>query len=129
MAQEEGLYVILRPGPYICAERDMGGLPYWLMTKYPNIKLRVKDADYERHVEKWMDLLLEKLSHLLYGRGGPIILVQVENEYGSYSCDYNHTIWLRDLFKKHIKDDAVLFTTDGASYDLLKCGKIPGLCI
>ncbi|KAK6644429.1 hypothetical protein RUM43_000696 [Polyplax serrata] len=125
IAQEEGLYVILRPGPYICAERDMGGLPYWLMTKYPNIKLRVKDADYERHVEKWMDLLLEKLSHLLYGRGGPIILVQVENEYGSYSCDYNHTIWLRDLFKKHVKDDAVLFTTDGASYDLLKCGKIP----
>lgn len=105
----------------------MGGLPYWLMTMYPDIELRTRDQNYTRHVEKWMDVLLEKLSPLLYGRGGPVILVQVENEYGSYhSCDFNYTIWLRDLFRKHVKNDAVLFTTDGASRSFLRCGKIPG---
>lgn len=105
----------------------MGGLPYWLMTKHPNIELRSSDSNYKEYVERWMNLLLEKLAPHLYGRGGPIIMVQVENEYGSYySCDFSYLNWLRDLFKRHVKDDAVLFTTDGASSNFLKCGKIEG---
>lgn len=127
LAQEENLHVILRPGPYICAERDMGGLPFWLLHKHPDIFLRTRDPNYEKYVERWLNVLMAQMSPLLNGRGGPIILVQVENEYGSYSvCDREHLIWLRDLFKRYTQDDAVLFTTDGVSAKYLKCGKIPG---
>ncbi|KAL0271752.1 UNVERIFIED_CONTAM: hypothetical protein PYX00_008749 [Menopon gallinae] len=126
LAQEEGLYVILRPGPYICAERDMGGLPYWLLNKHPKIVLRSSDPKYTEYVERWMNVLLPKISPLLFGNGGPIILVQVENEYGFYhACDHNYNLWLRDLFKRHVRDKAVLFTTDSPSDRVMKCGKIP----
>lgn len=127
-AQEENLLVILRPGPYICAERDMGGLPPWLLTKNPNIRLRTSDPTYTQPVQKWMDYLLNRLSPFYYGNNGPIIMVQVENEYGSYgACDGQYLIWLRDLFIRHVQDKAVLFTTDGPATSYLKCGKIPGV--
>lgn len=128
IAQEEDLFVILRPGPYICAERDMGGLPFWLLKKHPDVYLRTMDPKYIKYVERWMDVLFKEISDLLLGNGGPIILVQVENEYGSYpACDYDYGIWLRNLFKKYTQDKAVLFTTDGMSEKDLKCGKIPGV--
>lgn len=128
IAKEEGLYVILRPGPYICAERDMGGLPFWLLQKNPDVRLRTSDPKYTKYVERWLVVLLTEVKPLLYGNGGPVILVQVENEYGSYfACDRPHLIWLRDLFNKYVEDNAVLFTTDGGSSSYLKCGKIPGV--
>lgn len=128
IAQEEDLYVILRPGPYICAERDMGGLPFWLLQKHPDIYLRTMDPKYTKYVERWLNILFKEINDLLYGHGGPIILVQVENEYGSYpACDHNYGIWLRDLFLNHLQNKAVLFTTDGMSEKDLKCGKIPGV--
>lgn len=77
IAQEEDLYVLLRPGPYICAERDMGGLPFWLLKQHPDIHLRSSDARYTEHVEKWLDKLMPIFEPYLYGNGGPIILVQV----------------------------------------------------
>ncbi|KAL0271158.1 UNVERIFIED_CONTAM: hypothetical protein PYX00_008346 [Menopon gallinae] len=128
LAQEENLFVILRPGPYICAEREMGGLPYWLLREHPDIYLRTNDRNYTKYVERWLNVLMTTMSPLLNGRGGPIIMVQVENEYGSYkACDKKHLLWLRDVFTRHTRNDAVLFTTDGASSQLLKCGKIPGV--
>ncbi|XP_054271628.1 beta-galactosidase-like isoform X2 [Macrosteles quadrilineatus] len=130
LAEEEGLLVILRPGPYICAERDLGGYPVWLLHKNPKMQLRTSDPSHTKYVQIWIDTLLSRLEHLLYGNGGPIIMVQVENEYGSYStCDRNYTLWLRDLFVKHVGTKAVLFTTDGAAKGFLKCGPIPGVFI
>ena len=79
MAQELGLLVILRPGPYIDAERDLGGLPYWLL-KRPGIKLRSSDPLYMDAVTAWYDELLPKIKPLLYSNGGPVIMMQVRKE-------------------------------------------------
>lgn len=126
IAEEENLYVILRPGPYICAERDMGGFPYWLLTKYPNIKLRTQDADYLREVQKWYSVLMPRIQKYLYGRGGPVIMVSIENEYGSFSaCDKSYLSFLKNLTESYIQQDAVLFTNDGP--EQLPCGRIPGI--
>ncbi|XP_017111219.1 beta-galactosidase [Drosophila elegans] len=123
LAVGEDLLVILRPGPYICAERDMGGFPYWLLNKYPGIQLRTADVNYLSEVRLWYAQLFAKMSKYLYGNGGPIIMVQVENEYGSYfACDLNYRNWIRDETESHVKGHAVLFTNDGPS--VLRCGKI-----
>ncbi|HEX6881242.1 MAG TPA: beta-galactosidase, partial [Terriglobales bacterium] len=82
-AQEEGLYVILRPGPYVCAEWDLGGLPAWLLAD-PDIVLRSKDDKFMVPAERWLKRLGKELTNLQSTRGGPIIAVQVENEYGSF---------------------------------------------
>ncbi|XP_036320849.1 beta-galactosidase [Rhagoletis pomonella] len=127
LAQNAGFYVILRPGPYICAERDNGGLPHWLFTKYPGIKMRTSDPNYQLEVSKWYAQLMPRMQKFFYGNGGPIITVQVENEYGAfYACDTKHLIWLRDQTEKYVKGKAVLFTTDQPN-DGLKCGKIEGV--
>ncbi|EDV41992.1 uncharacterized protein Dana_GF17225 [Drosophila ananassae] len=123
LAVGEDLLVILRPGPYICAERDMGGFPYWLLNKYPGIQLRTADVNYLSEVRIWYNQLFTRITPYLYGNGGPIIMVQVENEYGSYfACDLNYRNWLRDETATHVKNKAVLFTNDGPS--VLRCGKI-----
>lgn len=122
-----GLLAILRPGPYICAEWDMGGLPAWLLQK-KDIVLRSSDPDYISAVDKWMGKILPMIEPYLYQNGGPIITVQVENEYGSYfACDYNYLRHLTKLFRSHLGDKVVLFTTDGARTNFLKCGAIQGL--
>ncbi|KAI3353143.1 hypothetical protein L3Q82_019697 [Scortum barcoo] len=129
LAQEIGLLVILRPGPYICGEWEMGGLPAWLLTK-KDIVLRSSDPDYVAAVDKWMGKLLPMMKPYLYQNGGPIITVQVENEYGSYfacACDYNYMRHLSKLFRTHLGEEVVLFTTDGAGLGYLKCGSIQGL--
>ncbi|XP_054896968.1 beta-galactosidase [Poeciliopsis prolifica] len=127
LAQDTGLLVILRPGPYICGEWDMGGLPAWLL-KNKNIVLRSSDPDYIAAVDKWMGKLLPMMKPYLYQNGGPIITVQVENEYGSYfACDYNYMRHLTKLFRTQLGDEVVLFTTDGAGVKYLKCGSIQDL--
>ncbi|NWW86600.1 BGAL galactosidase, partial [Rhynochetos jubatus] len=127
LANDIGLLVILRAGPYICAEWDMGGLPAWLLEK-ESIVLRSSDSDYLAAVEKWMGVLLPKMRPHLYQNGGPIIMVQVENEYGSYfACDYDYLRSLLKLFRQHLGDEVVLFTTDGASQFHLRCGALQGL--
>ncbi|XP_028605955.2 beta-galactosidase isoform X1 [Podarcis muralis] len=127
LADEIGLFVILRAGPYICAEWDMGGLPAWLLEK-ETIVLRSSDADYLAAVERWMGVLLPKMKVHLYQNGGPIIMVQVENEYGSYfACDFDYLRYLQSLFRQYLGDEVVLFTTDGASKFLLRCGTLQGL--
>lgn len=127
LAHDIGLLVILRPGPYICAEWDMGGLPAWLLNK-KDIVLRSSDPDYIAAVDTWMGKLLPMMKPFLYQNGGPIITVQVENEYGSYfTCDYNYMRHLSKLFRSYLGDDVVLFTTDGDGIGYLKCGSIQGL--
>uniref|UniRef100_A0A672LE05 Beta-galactosidase n=1 Tax=Sinocyclocheilus grahami TaxID=75366 RepID=A0A672LE05_SINGR len=127
LCQDIGLLVIMRPGPYICAEWDMGGLPSWLLKK-KDIVLRSSDPDYLAAVDKWMGQLLPIINRHLYQNGGPIITVQVENEYGSYfACDYNYMRHLSQLFRSHLGEEVVLFTTDGAGVGYLKCGSLQGI--
>ncbi|XP_008314878.1 beta-galactosidase [Cynoglossus semilaevis] len=124
LANDIGLLVILRPGPYVCSEWDMGGLPAWLLKK-KNIVLRSSDPDYLAAVDRWMGKLLPRVKPYLYQSGGPIISVQVENEYGSYfACDYNYLRHLTKLFRSYLGNDVVLFTTDGGGISYLKCGTI-----
>ncbi|XP_014275355.1 beta-galactosidase [Halyomorpha halys] len=128
IAQELGLNVLLRPGPYICAEREFGGFPAWLLTKNPTMKLRTSDPTYTGYVSKWLKVLMEKIQPHLYGNGGNIIMVQVENEYGLYDVhDADYLTWLRDQFKSYIGDAAVLFTTDPDSSSAVSRGRIPGV--
>lgn len=127
LANQTGLLVILRPGPYICAEWEMGGLPAWLLQK-PNIVLRSADTDYLQAVSNWIAVLLPKMKPWLYTNGGNIISVQVENEYGSYfACDYNYLRHLRTLFRFFLGEDVVLFTTDGNTDKEMTCGTLEGL--
>ncbi|GAA6082335.1 beta-galactosidase, partial [Tachysurus ichikawai] len=127
LCKDIGLLVILRPGPYICAEWDMGGLPAWLLKK-KDIVLRSSDPDYLLAVDKWMAKLLPIIKRHLYQNGGPIITVQVENEYGSYfTCDFDYLRHLLKLFRYHLGDDVVLFSTDGATVGYLKCGALQGV--
>ncbi|KFQ52449.1 Beta-galactosidase, partial [Nestor notabilis] len=119
LANDTGLLVILRAGPYICAEWDM---VHSLLSGFSSAH------DYLAAVEKWMGVLLPKMRPHLYQNGGPIIMVQVENEYGSYfACDYDYLRALLKLFRQHLGDEVVLFTTDGASQYHLRCGALQGL--
>jgi beta-galactosidase len=94
IAQEEGLWVILRPGPYSCAEWDEGGLPWWLLQK-PNIRLRSQDPDFLTPAMVWLKEVGRVLGPLQITHGGPILMAQVENEYGSYGNDAEYMGKLR----------------------------------
>ena len=128
LANSVGLLVIVRAGPFICAEWDFGGFPAWLL-KDPSITLRSsKDRRYLDAVDTWMSVVLPKLKPLLYANGGPIISVQVENEYGSsLVCDHDYMKHLEQLFRKYLGNEVILFTVDSDWQFLLACGTIPSL--
>ncbi|KAM4698138.1 beta-galactosidase-like [Rhinophrynus dorsalis] len=127
LTNELGLLVIMRPGPYICAEWDMGGLPAWLLNK-KDIALRTSDPDYLSAVDSWLSVLLPMLNSRLYINGGNIISVQVENEYGSFmACDYGYLRHLYTMFRLYLGDQVVLFSTDGNTEKELKCGTLQGI--
>lgn len=111
-AQEEGLFVILRPGPYVCAEWDLGGYPAWLLADSA-IVLRSTDPKFTGPAERWLGRLGKELSPLLASRGGPIIAVQVENEYGSFDDDKNYLRWQLEALRHAGFGDALLYTADG----------------
>uniref|UniRef100_A0A915AEA2 Beta-galactosidase n=1 Tax=Parascaris univalens TaxID=6257 RepID=A0A915AEA2_PARUN len=128
LAMRNELYALVRIGPYICAEWENGGAPWWLL-KYKDIKMRTSDKRFLDAVRRWFDVLLPILKTNLRKNGGPILMLQLENEYGSFDegCDRNYTIFLRDLARRHFGDDVVLYTTDGGDDSYLKCGTIPGV--
>lgn len=123
-AQEIGLYVIVRPGPYICAEWDFGGFPAWLL-KYDDIQLRCCNERYLGFVKQYFEVLLPKLVPLQVTHGGPILMMQVENEYGSYGRDKKYLAFLRGLMRKN-GIDVTLFTSDGEGKYHLSGGGIDG---
>jgi len=122
-AQEEGLWVVLRPSPYVCAEWEFGGYPYWL-EKEQGLVVRSKEAQYLKEYKEYITQVGKQLAPLLVNHGGNILMVQVENEYGSYSNDKEYL----DINKKIFIDagfDGVLYTCDPAR-DVEK-GRLPGL--
>ena len=123
LAQDLGLYVIVRPGPYICAEWDLGGLPAWLL-KDKNIRLRCWDKAYIKAVEDFFKVLIPKLLPYQESNGGKLIAMQVENEYGSFGRDKKYLYWLRDLMKD-LGVTCQLFTSDGEDRYFFSGGGIP----
>ncbi|MGV9270819.1 glycoside hydrolase family 35 protein [Kitasatospora sp. NPDC003701] len=124
-AGEMGLDVIVRPGPYICAEWEFGGLPAWLLAD-PAVRLRRVDGPYLAAVDAWFDDLVPVLLPLLASRGGPVVAVAVENEYGSYGNDTAYLEHLRaGLVRRGV--DCLLFTADGAEDGFQLGGTLPGL--
>uniref|UniRef100_A0AAR2JLX5 Beta-galactosidase n=1 Tax=Pygocentrus nattereri TaxID=42514 RepID=A0AAR2JLX5_PYGNA len=118
LAAELGLWVILRPGPYICAELDLGGLPSWLLRD-KNMKLRTTYLGFTTAVNSYFDKLIPRVAHLQFKRGGPIIAVQVENEYGSYAKDEQYLMFVKEaLLSRGITE--LLLTCDNR--EGLKCG-------
>ena len=114
LAQKHGMYVIVRPGPYVCAEWEMGGLPWWLL-KNDSVQLRTLDAFYMKHVGAFMREVGKQLADLQITRGGNIIMVQVENEYGSYGIDKPYVSAIRDSVRAAGFTDVPLFQCDWAS--------------
>ncbi|OXY93685.1 glycoside hydrolase family 35 protein [Streptomyces diastatochromogenes] len=125
LAQEEGLHVLLRPGPYICAEWDGGGLPGWL-TADPDIRLRTSDPRFTGAVDRYLDLLLPPLLPHLAAAGGPVVAVQVENEYGAYGDDTAYLEHLREALRSRGVEE-LLFTCDQADPGHLAAGSLPGV--
>ncbi|MGE5833517.1 MAG: beta-galactosidase [Acidobacteriota bacterium] len=111
-ADEEGLHVIVRPGPYVCAEWDLGGYPAWLLAD-PELVLRSTDVRFTRPAERWLTRLGRELAPLLTRPAGPIIAVQVENEYGSFDKDKAYLAWQRDALVRAGFGRALLYTADG----------------
>jgi beta-galactosidase len=124
IAQQEGLYVILRPGPYVCSEWDLGGLPAWLLADR-DIVLRSRDPKFMRPAERYLKRLGQELAPLQYSRGGPIIAVQVENEYGSFDNDHLYMAAIRDAIKAAGLGEVLLYTADGP--EELPSGTLPDL--
>lgn len=126
ICQKLGMYVILRPGPFICAEWEGGGFPYWLQNQGISDTRRSND-NYLKAVDKWFTTLLTMMKPHMYVNGGNIISVQVENEYGGAAagCDKKYMAHMCDLIKGLLGEETVIFTVDSARKDLLDCGSIP----
>jgi len=123
-AQKEGLMVIVRPGPYICAEWEFGGLPWWLQSE-EDIEIRCMNSSYIKYFDRYLDKLFEHIKPLLCTNGGPVIMLQCENEYGSYGDDKTYLEYLRDGYIKR-GINVPLFTSDGTTIDRLMDGTING---
>lgn len=123
-AEEEGLMVIVRPGPYICAEWEFGGLPWWLQT-IDNMEIRCSNPVYMKHFENYLAHLFDHIRDLLFTNGGPIIMLQCENEYGYYGDDKEYLNSLYNIYRK-LGIDVPLFTSDGTSECNLLDGTIDG---
>ena len=113
LAKKNGMYVIVRPGPYVCAEWEMGGLPWWLLKK-KDIRLREQDPYFMSCVDRFEKNVAKQLAPLTIQHGGPIIMVQVENEYGSYGEDKAYVSQIRDTLRKY-------WDTPNAKTTLFQC--------
>lgn len=123
-AQKEDLMVIVRPGPYICAEWEFGGLPWWIQTD-ENMEIRCSNKAYIKCFDKYLDALFNEIRPLLVTNGGPVIMMQIENEYGYYGDDREYLSYLRSAYIKR-GIDVPLFTSDGTSKANLLDGSVEG---
>jgi beta-galactosidase len=123
LAQEEGLWVILRPSPYVCAEWEFGGYPYWLQNE-KGLVVRSKESKYLEEYKKYIHQVGNQLAPFLITNGGNILMVQVENEYGSYGSDKEYLSINKQMFID-AGFNGLLYTCDPAK-DVAK-GRLPGL--
>lgn len=121
LAQELGLYAIVRPSPYICAEWEWGGLPAWLMKE--ELRVRSSDSVYLQHLDEYYVSLIPKLAKLQLAQGGNVLMFQVENEYGSYGEEKAYLRAVAGLMRKHGLT-APLFTSDGSWRATLRAGTL-----
>ncbi|SDD70261.1 beta-galactosidase [Mucilaginibacter pineti] len=127
ICKEEGMWVMLRPGPYVCAEWDFGGLPSYLL-KIPDIKVRCMDPRYMEPLTKYVTSLAKEIAPLQCVNGGPILMVQIENEYGSYGNDKTYLNTLKDMWLNNgIK--VPFYTADGATPYMLDAGHVTGAAV
>ncbi|MGD0783926.1 MAG: beta-galactosidase family protein, partial [Candidatus Aminicenantales bacterium] len=126
-AQEAGLWVIVRPGPYACAEWDFGGLPIWLL-RTPDIKIRCLDPRYMKACAAYIEKMAGLLRPLQIHKDGPLLMVQIENEYGSYGNDRGYMQALESLWRKG-GIEVPFYTADGATPNMLESGSLPGCAI
>lgn len=124
-AQKIGLYCIVRPGPYICAEWDFGGFPAWLLQD-KNMQIRCMYPDYIACVDRFYKELLSRLVPHLQSNGGNIIAMQIENEYGSYGNDKEYLRHIESLMRE-CGVDCLLFTSDGNWKNMLSGGSLPDI--
>lgn len=124
IAEELGLYVILRPSPYICAEWEFGGLPAWLLQE-DGMRLRAFYEPYLKHVRDYYDVLFPMITPLQITQGGPVIIMQVENEYGYYGDDTRYMETMRDMMLER-GVEVPLITSDGPFEESLSCGHLEG---
>eukprot|EP00397_Hematodinium_sp_SG-2012_P023699 GEMP01024638.1.p1 GENE.GEMP01024638.1~~GEMP01024638.1.p1 ORF type:complete len:636 (+),score=101.87 GEMP01024638.1:28-1935(+) len=130
LCQKHELFVLLRPGPYICAEWNFGGFPPWLLGK----TVRTYEKNYINEVDKWWDVLLPKMEKFLYvTNGGPILMVQLENEFGSYGdtsknpLDKKYMVHLQEKAREHLGKEVSLYTTDGGNEGYISHGHLEGV--
>ncbi|TNF37385.1 MAG: beta-galactosidase [Bacteroidetes bacterium] len=126
-AAEEGMWVIIRPGPYVCAEWEFGGIPPYLL-RYNDLKVRCMDPRYMRAVERYISRLSDVLRPHLVTNGGPVLMIQIENEYGSYGNDRNYMLALREIWEES-GIDVPFFTGDGPTTYMLEAGTLPGCAV
>jgi len=125
IADELGLYVILRPSPYICAEWEFGGLPAWLLAE-DNMVIRGNDPVFLKHVDDYFKELFPRIDKYQGTKGGPIIMMQIENEYGYFGDDGDYMAKLHQMMLDH-HVEVPLVTSDGPWGDALECGRIKGI--
>jgi beta-galactosidase len=127
LVQAAGMHAIVRPGPYVCAEWDFGGLPPYLL-KDPELRVRAMYPRYLQAAERYMAALAKVIKPALVTNGGPIVMLQVENEYGSYGNDRKYMMRLRDVWKAN-GIDVPFFTGDGPTPYMLEAGSLPGAAV
>jgi len=127
LVQEEGMWVLLRPGPYVCAEWEFGGLPPYLL-RVPDIKVRCLDPRYMVAAGEYLKQMAALIKPLLCRNGGPILMIQIENEYGSFGNDKNYLEQLRKIWQDN-GIDGPFFTGDGPTPYMLEAGNIEGAAI
>lgn len=127
IVQEESMYLLFRPGPYVCAEWDFGGLPWWLLST-PDIRVRCSDERYMAAVERYFRALAPLIRKYEIGAGGPILMVQVENEYGSYGNDRAYIERLAALWRE-LGVSVPFYTADGPTEYMLEAGTLDGAAV
>jgi beta-galactosidase len=125
--QDEGMWLILRPGPYVCAEWELGGIPPYLL-KIPDIKLRCMDPRYMAAVERYIAKLAEVINPYQITKGGPLLMIQIENEYGSFGNDRNYMKRLKELWAQNAIE-VPTFTGDGPTTYMLEAGSLTGSAV